>query len=231
MSLLLLLLIQSFSFCVYNTGILHHDSYEIDSSLTRDDINLGSNKVLNGTLYQQIWDVADEMNNGTINADVMVKVRSNRYEASERDNPEFTFAPIGLLFLGADHFLWNTMISSDEDGNPGPSTRETLSGFYGAKSTGPNTWEYVHEQFPDEWYRRAVPLTIPVLVAEALPSLEDAIVKGQLPTGITADSVASPQAFTCALKNVVLGQIPVSLASLNVVSAFLTNLGSALSSC
>lgn len=37
----------------FHPGILKHDAYEIDSSLTRDDLYLGSNKFLNGTLYQQ----------------------------------------------------------------------------------------------------------------------------------------------------------------------------------
>lgn len=214
-------------------GILKHNAYEIDSSLTRVDKAIGDNKRLNGTLFQQIWDVADEMNGGTINAPVMTKVRSLRYEQSVRDNPQFTFAPIGTLFLGADHFLWNTMVSSNEDGEPGPSTRETLSAFYGAKSTGPNTWEYVPEQLPGEgnWFRRARPLTIPEAVLNAKGSLVDAVAKGQLPTGISPASVQSPEAFKCAIKNVVLGTMPASLLGIDAVGAFLTMAGDVLSGC
>jgi hypothetical protein len=113
--------------------------------------------------------VADAMNGGVIDAAVMTQVRSNRYEASARDNPQFTFAPIGVLFLGADHFLWNTMVSSDETGEPGVSNRTTLSAFYGASPTSATTWEYVPERLPNEgdWYRRARPLTIPELLLNA----------------------------------------------------------------
>lgn len=172
------------------------------------------------------------MNNGVVNAPVMVKVRSNRYEASARDNPQFTFAPIGILFFGADHFLWNTMVSSDESGEPGPCTRETLASFYGAKSTGPKTWEYVPEELPSgDWYRRARPLTIPEVIADALGTLTDAIEKNQLPTGITPASLKSPEAFTCALKTVVLGQIPASIVGIDAVGAFLSNLGNLASTC
>lgn len=171
------------------------------------------------------------MNGGVVNGDVMSVVRSNRYEASVRDNPEFTFAPIGLLFLGADHFLWSTMVSSLENGEPGPCTRETLSSFYGAKSTGPNTWEYVPEELPAEWYRRARPLTIPEVVTDALSTVKSVVSKGQLPTGITADSLKSPHAFTCAIKNVVLGQLPASILGISAAAAFITNLGDVISGC
>lgn len=210
---------------------MKHNAYEIDSSLTRDDKYLGSNQVLNGTLYQQLWDTADAINNGVVNEAVMTQVRSDRYEASTRDNPEFTFAPIGLLFIGADGFLFSTMPTSDESGNPVPATRESISSFYGAKSTGPATWEYVPEELPAEWYRRGTPLTIAGVIEDALPSALNAAAKGQLPTGITADSFKSPEAFTCALKQVVLGQIPASVYAIDAVGSFLTNIGSLASSC
>ncbi|UZJ50698.1 hypothetical protein CBS101457_000018 [Exobasidium rhododendri] len=214
-------------------GIMNHDAYEIDSSLTRTDKFLGNNKVLNGTLFQQIWDVADAQNNGVIDAGVMIQVRSNRYEASARDNPQFTFAPIGILFLGADHFLYNTMVSSDESGEPGVSNRTTLSDFYGAKSTGPTTWEYVPERLPNEgeWYRRARPLTIPELLLNAQGSFVDAIAKNQLPTGVSPQSFNSPGAFTCAVKTVALGEIPAGIKGVNAAAEFLSNVGNVASDC
>lgn len=197
-------------------GILKHNSYEIDSSLTRDDVAIVSN----------------ELNGGVVNAPVMIQVRSNRYEASARDDPSFIFPPIGVSCLGADHFLWNTMVSSDETGEPEPCNRTTLSGFYGAKSTGPDTWEYVPDQFPgEEWYRRARPLTIAELVENAITTPINAAEKGQLPTGITTTSFASADAFTCALKSIVTDQVPASLASIGAVSSFLTNLGTLGSIC
>jgi hypothetical protein len=210
---------------------MNHNAYEIDASLTRVDKAIGNNQVLNGTLYQQIWDVADSINGGVVNEAVMMQVRSTRYEQSKQDDPSFTFAPIGLLFIGADGFLFSTMPTADESGAPSPATRESISDFYGAKSTGPSTWEYVPERLPEEWYRRADPLTIAGVIHDSLPSAINAAEKGQLPVGVTEDSFKSPEAFTCAVKTVVLGQLPASLYAIDVAASFLSMIGGLVSSC
>jgi Peroxidase, family 2 len=205
-------------------GILKHNAYEIDSSLTRDDIALGNNRVLNTTLFQQIWEVADEMNNGVINDKVMTKVRQNRYEASVRDNPKFTFAPIGVLFFFADQFLYNTMPTALDNGEPGPATRETVAPFYGAKPTGKTTWEYVPEHLPKNWIRRARPLSIPEAVAAGIDTVTTAASKGQLPTGITQGDLTSPKAMVCAIKAVAIGQVPAFIAGLQGATSLLSSL-------
>ncbi|PWN94848.1 Cloroperoxidase, partial [Tilletiopsis washingtonensis] len=70
-------------------GIMKHNAYEIDASLTRTDLGLGDNKPLNGTLYEQMFKIADELNGGVIDGSVTGPIRSARYEDSAARNPKF----------------------------------------------------------------------------------------------------------------------------------------------
>ena len=212
-------------------GILRHNTYEIDSSLTRMDVAIGDNKNLNTTLWQDIWDIADSENGGMLNGHVMSLVRQKRYEESARDDPDFHFAPIGALFFFADQFLYNTMPTALDNGEPGPATRETISDFYGAKRTGERTWEYVPERMPKGWIRRARPLTIAEGVSQGIETVTDAAAKGQLPVGFTADDLTDPTRMVCSVMRVVLDQIPASIAGLNGAASFLSLLGSVVGAC
>lgn len=212
-------------------GILKHNTYEIDSSLTRDDVAIGSNKVLNTTLWQDIWDVADEMNGGQLNGKVMSVVREKRYEASVRDNPQFAFAPIGVLFFFADQFLYNTMPTALDNGEPGPATRETIAPFYGAKRTGERTWEYVPEHLPEGWVRRARPLSIPEAVLAGIDTVTAAASKGQLPVGITKEDLTSPQGVVCAVKSIAIGQVPAAVAGIQGMEMLLSSINSIGAPC
>jgi hypothetical protein len=215
-------------------GIMKHNAYEIDASLTRTDLGLGDNKPLNGTLYEQMFKIADELNGGVIDGSVTGPIRSARYEDSAARNPKFTMAPISTLFFGADQFLWRTMVTADEDtGKPVPCTRESLAAFYGAKDEGNGQWSYVPERFHDDWYRGDLPvgLTIPDLVASAVPAVLYAAERGHLPVGITPQSLTSPDAFVCTIKQVVIGQLPTVIAGVDILQPLFKNLGSVGANC
>lgn len=129
-------------------GLGEHNKYEIDHSLTRNDAYFGEYWKLNGTLYEEMFKVADEVSGlgagkGVVTPHSLAIYRNNRYKESVATNPDFTFAPLGVLFFGADQFVWRSHVSADSNGKLLPATRENVASFYGAKDTGNGTWEYV----------------------------------------------------------------------------------------
>ncbi len=68
-------------------GIGRHNAYEIDSSLTRNDKYFGDNFSMNGTLYEQMFSVADRVNNGVMNIESQAEFRNLRYQDSKARNP------------------------------------------------------------------------------------------------------------------------------------------------
>ena len=132
----------------------------------------------------------------------------------------------GVLFFGADQFVWRSQVTAGEDGKPVPATRQAAASFYGAKDEGDGKWSYVPERFPEDWYRADTPLTIAEVVATGLGGLVYAATHGPaLPIGITGASIKSPRAFACAIYQTVYGGIPAFLESLDLVKYLNDKLG------
>ena len=154
-------------------GLDTHDTFEADSSLTRNDYYLhnGDNYSFNGTLFGMMTGTCQ----GTSSADnplfdrtCMSLYRSQRYDESKATNPNFYFGPKSLLLFGASSFLYELMPAAG-----GQPDLDTIKSFFGATppSSGvlSDPWTFNnHESIPSEsWSPRTDPYTI-FLVGEEI---------------------------------------------------------------
>jgi len=103
---------------------------------------------------------------GVYNRDNLALYRSQRYDQSRRDNPNFYFGPLSLLLFGASSFLYELMPSGTRGYAP---DYETISSFFGAKKNDDGTYSFTgKEKIPDNWTNRVAPYTNTDVTTEIL---------------------------------------------------------------
>jgi len=211
-------------------GLDGHNKFEADSSLTRNDFFLanGDNYSFNGTLFAQMKAVADTTSGGKFDREALAKYRSNRYDDSVAENPNFYFGPLSLLLYGAASFLYELFPSYGDKGVPDLAT---MKSFFGAveDSSAPGGWRHVPERIPENWFSRVEPynnmdVTNEILAQyvkypklfggnvgkgnfDALSTPFDIIVDGKLPSDATAAQL------TCLLYQLAVNLIPSTVSS------------------
>ncbi|EMD60093.1 hypothetical protein GGP41_009491 [Bipolaris sorokiniana] len=150
-------------------GLNAHSKFEADSSLTRNDyfLAVGDNYSFNGTLFAQMKKVADEVSGGKFDRNALAKYRSNRYDDSVSNNPNFLFSPLAIILYGAAAFLYELFPSY---GNKGTPDLETMKTFFGAVEdpSAPGGWRHVPERIPENWFSRVEPYTVTEAATEIL---------------------------------------------------------------
>lgn len=152
-------------------GLDTHDTFEADSSLTRNDYYLanGDNHSFNGTLFGHMVKTCQGTStaaNPLFDRTCMSLYRSQRYDESLATNPNFYFGPKSLLLYGASSFLYELMPTAG-----GQPDLPTISSFFGASKpasgdlTQPWTFNNM-ETIPPNWFPRTTPYTILLVGAE-----------------------------------------------------------------
>ncbi|ORY74106.1 Chloroperoxidase [Protomyces lactucae-debilis] len=140
------------------TGLNTHNTFEGDTSLTRNDYFLGGgdNYSFNGTLFGQMVDTCQQVSGGLFDRACMTTYRRQRYEASKATNPNFYYGPLALLLYGAASFLYTLMPAAN-----GQPDLATISSFFGASQRADGTWYFNNqERIPSTtWTPRTVPLS------------------------------------------------------------------------
>jgi hypothetical protein len=211
-------------------GLDGHNKFEADSSLTRNDFFLanGDNYNFNGTLFAQMKSVADSVSGGLFDRNALSAYRSQRYDDSVAQNPNFYFGPLSLLLYGAASFLYELFPSFGDKGVPDLAT---MKSFFGAveDSSAPGGWRHVPERIPDNWFSRVEPynnidvtneiltqyLKYPKLFGgnvgksnfDALSTPFDIIRDGKLPDDVTAAQL------TCLIYQLAVNLIPSTVSS------------------
>ncbi|BFZ56546.1 hypothetical protein PYCC9005_003593 [Savitreella phatthalungensis] len=142
-------------------GLIVHNTFEADTSLTRNDVFLGpnyENKDFNGTLYKGMYQTCQQTSGGNFDRACMTEWRYQRYLQSRAENGQFYFGIKSLLLYGASAF-----VSDAFNGNNSVTTKEYAASFFGTSVDGP--WKDhaagVNERIPKGWYPRNIPMTIP----------------------------------------------------------------------
>ena len=97
-------------------GLNGHNKFEGDTSLTRNDYftHDGDNYSFNGTLFARMKEVADRVSGGNFDRNALAAYRSQRYDESVQENPNFFFGPLSLLLFGAASFLYELFPSNEK---------------------------------------------------------------------------------------------------------------------
>ncbi|CAA9964295.1 hypothetical protein CFE70_007046 [Pyrenophora teres f. teres 0-1] len=150
-------------------GLNGHNKFEADSSLTRNDYytSNGDNYNFNGTLFGNMKKVADRVSGGKFDRNALAAYRSQRYDESRRENPNFLFGPLSLLLFGASSFLYELFPSYGPEGTPDLAT---ISSFYGAVEdpSAKGGWRHVPERIPENWFSRRAPYNNLLVTTEIL---------------------------------------------------------------
>ena len=147
------------------TGICDygHLKSEGDASITRGDFlapTMNSNCASYPEFFQELLDLATEMNGGNINAPVLAAHQNNRKLYSIANNPNYFSPPFaGVAFTPAAHlFVFELMANHSTDDPRGILTPSVLESFfsYTRSKKGALTYKYGYERIPDNWYRRSL---------------------------------------------------------------------------
>jgi hypothetical protein len=217
-----------------------HNKFEGDSSLTRNDYftHDGDNYSFNGTLFARMKEVADRVSGGNFDRATLAAYRSQRYDESLQENPNFFFGPLALLLYGASSFVYELFPNYGNEGTP---TLANTASFFGTvqDSSAPGGWRYVGERIPDNWYNRRSSYTNNDVTNEILaqylqyPKIFGGNVgKGnfdalQTPFGIIEDgklpSTATAGNLLCLLYQLATEAVPSSLSTTTTITLNLLN--------
>ncbi|KAF2127317.1 Cloroperoxidase [Dothidotthia symphoricarpi CBS 119687] len=211
-------------------GLDGHNKFEADSSLTRNDYftHNGDNYSFNGTLFARMKVVADRVSGGKFDRNALAAYRSQRYDESVQENPNFFFGPLTVLLYGASSFLYELFAPYGPEGTPDLASMESFFGAV-ADSSAEGGYRHVGEQIPANWHNRRAPYTnqdvtneivaqyiqYPKLFGgnvgtnnfDALPSTVGIIGDGKLPNDVTG------AALLCLLYQLATMSVPSSLSA------------------
>jgi hypothetical protein len=217
------------------TGLNTHNTFEGDTSLTRNDYFLGGgdNYSFNGTLFGQMVDTCNRVSGGLFDLNCMAAYRKQRYEDSKANNPNFYYGPLALLLYGAASFLYELMPAAN-----GQPDLATMQAFFGASQRADGSWYFNNqERIPSGgWTPRTTPydnngvtqqilamyLAQPVLFGgnAGAGNFLALNIPGYFSGGQFA---ATPSGVTCILYNVLSGFVPTGInQGLKLAGAALT---------
>ncbi|KAI9696140.1 MAG: hypothetical protein M1820_008281 [Bogoriella megaspora] len=135
-------------------GLDKHGVFEIDGSITREDVHFGNN----ANFLLQRWEEYVNISNqhgGQFNFDTQAQDNGLRYDYSRETNPEFL---AGVAWFAVSHaervFVYEGLANGTATG----------AGDAGFDNIGPF---FLNETFPENWFRRGVPFTLPQAFGEA----------------------------------------------------------------
>ena len=132
-------------------GLDKHGGFEIDGSITRQDVYFGNN----ANFLLQRWNeyvTESEAQGGEFNLATNAVDNGFRYDNSLGTNPGF-FA--GVIWFAVSHAERVFVYEGLANGTSGLANYDNVAPFF------------LNETFPDNWYRRGVPLTLPVAFQQA----------------------------------------------------------------
>lgn len=217
-------------------GLNSHSRFETDASLTRNDFSTHNddNYSFNGTLFARMKDVADRVGGGSFNQAALAAYRSQRYDESVAENPNFFFGPLAILLYGASSFVYELFAPY---GSEGTADLTSISSFFGTSRDASGTWRAVPERIPDNWHNRRAPYTLDLGVKQILAQYQpypkmfggnigtnnfNALNFGLIRDGKLA-STASIKDTTCLLFQLATTQIPNTLAQVVALPLNLLN--------
>ena len=219
-------------------GLNGHNKFEGDTSLTRNDYftHNGDNYSFNGTLFARMKAVADRVSGGKFDRNALAAYRSQRYDESVQENPNFFFGPLSLLLFGAASFLYELFPSY---GNEGVPDLATMASFFGTTQDVNGNWQAGAERIPANWFNRRssysnMDVTNEILAQyvqypklfggnigtnnfDGLSTPFGIIVDGKLPNDATASD------FLCLLYQLGTSTVPSSLSTVTTLPLALLN--------
>ncbi|KAL9052462.1 MAG: hypothetical protein Q9162_005374 [Coniocarpon cinnabarinum] len=133
-------------------GLDSHGVFEIDGSITRQDVHFGNNANFLLQRWEEYVDAAND-NGGLFNEAANAQDNGFRYDNSRNTNPDF-FA--GAAWFAVSHaervFVYQGLPNGT---NQSYADYQNVAPFF------------LDERFPEEWYRRADPFTLPSAFMEA----------------------------------------------------------------
>lgn len=142
-------------------GLNGHGNFEVDASMSRNDFftHEGDAFTLNGTLFGQMVETTD----GNFTKSGISKLKHQRWHQSQKENPNFSYTPIGLISYAASAFL------PELYGDGESASTETVATFFGVHQTSDGSWAYGHnESIPEGWTAREKPYGLVPVVTNFL---------------------------------------------------------------
>ena len=133
-------------------GLDKHGVFEIDGSITREDVHFGNNA---NFLLQRWQEYVNETSQtgGLFNQKLNAIDNGYRYDISRETNPDFLAGVAWFLVSHAERvFVYEGLAN----GTTGIPDYNSVAPFF------------LNESFPENWYRRGVPFTLPGALNEAL---------------------------------------------------------------
>ncbi|KAK4055398.1 hypothetical protein OIO90_003236 [Microbotryomycetes sp. JL221] len=208
-----------------------HNKYERDGSFAHTDSFFrpdGTTRTFNATNWAKRVTTANSFSSGLFGPTWNGQARFEQYNECIATNPQCSWLVVSqILFYGAGHLPWATMMSTGPDGLQEPATQAKIQTAFGISQQG-STFVKVPEQLPPssdgKWYRRATGYTVAEVVQGAIDSFlmhpvafgansgstNSFIVQG---TQLDADNI-SVQSVGCLLVAEASENIPVSLLSI-----------------
>ncbi|PRP73503.1 hypothetical protein PROFUN_02512 [Planoprotostelium fungivorum] len=124
-----------------------HNSIEHDASLTREDLDIGNNVVLNHDLYKRF--IKSSSNGKQITIEDFIQYKKQRQSESRDQNPKFTFGANQLVGASSEAIIVSSVFGSTLGGLP----------VEVAKSV------FREERIPEGWIRPLLPITFAQLAA------------------------------------------------------------------
>ncbi|KAF2148597.1 hypothetical protein K461DRAFT_330031 [Myriangium duriaei CBS 260.36] len=186
-------------------GLDKHGVFEIDGSITRQDVHFGNNANFLLQRWNEYVAIADKY--GNFNLDTQADDNGYRYDISRETNPDFFAGVIWFIVSHAARFFVPAGLANgttQDDAN-----YANVAPFF------------LDERFPDQWYRRGDPLTLP----QALLGAGNLFLKNPrelggnqgignfVPLDGTNITALSPQALGCFLAENLLDLAPNQLDS------------------
>ncbi|KAG8525340.1 uncharacterized protein KY384_008984 [Bacidia gigantensis] len=132
-------------------GLDKHGVFEIDGSVTRQDVHFGNN----ANFLEQRWDeyVAEaNEHDGEFGFDTQAQDNGLRYDNSIKTNPDFFAGAIWFIVSHAERVF---VYAGLANGTTGKADYDNVAPFF------------LNETFPANWYRRGVPFTLPQAIQQA----------------------------------------------------------------
>lgn len=133
-------------------GLDKHGVFEIDGSITREDVHFGNNA---NFLLQRWQEYVNETSQtgGLFNQKLNAIDNGYRYDISRETNPDFL---AGVIWFAVSHAERVFVYEGLANGTTGIPDYNSVAPFF------------LNETFPPNWYRRGVPFTLAGAMAQAV---------------------------------------------------------------
>ncbi|KAI9685854.1 MAG: hypothetical protein M1822_004132 [Bathelium mastoideum] len=135
-------------------GLDKHGVFEIDGSITREDVHFGNNANFLLQRWEEYVNISNQ-NGGQFDAATQATDNGLRYDYSRETNPEFL---AGVAWFAVSHaervFVYEGLANGTATG-AGDAGFDNIAPFF------------LNETFPPAWFRRGIPFPLPSALEEA----------------------------------------------------------------